>query len=86
MLVRDIVYQHHSRDEFHSHPTVYEIEKCFEIKSEMKNLAMKTKDNPRNILRNTKTRLDKDSVAIMGNDRNLKAMFNRVRSNNCDYG
>jgi hypothetical protein len=86
MLVRDIVYQHHSPNEFHSHPPVYEIEKCLEIKSEMKNLAMKTKDNPRDILRNTKTRLNIDSVAFMGNDRNLKAMINRVRSNNNDYG
>jgi hypothetical protein len=47
---------------------------------------MKTKDNPRDILRNTKTRLNKDSVAFMGNDRNLNAMINRVRSNNNDYG
>jgi len=86
MLVRDIVYQHHSPDQFHSHPPVYEIEKCLEIKSEMKNLAMKIKDNPRDILRNTKTQLPKDTVVFMGNDRNLKAMINRVRSNNSEYG
>jgi hypothetical protein len=84
--IKDVEYHPHNNEQFHSHPPVPEAEVCFEMKSEIKHMAAKSKDNPREILRNAKAALNQECVPYLGNDPNLKAIINRVRSVQPDYG
>jgi hypothetical protein len=70
----------------HNHEPHFELEECLKLKHEIRQLAQKTREKPRNIIQQAKLDIDKECVAYLSEDRNLKAMVNRIRSKNADYG
>ncbi len=70
----------------HNHEPYYEQEECLKVKHEIRQQAQKTREKPRNIIQRAKLEINKDVVPYLSNDRSLKAMVNRIRSKNADYG